>query len=51
MPNYYKPSLPISLKKEIEKLFAENEQVRNLYDNNKVEFIKEAIREKIKNNK
>ena len=44
---YYYPSLSKSLEMEIEKLFTDNEQVKNLYNNNKVNFIEDMIRKGI----
>lgn len=44
---YYKASLPISLRTEIERLFEENPRIKNLYSNNLVRFIEDATREKI----
>lgn len=44
---YYKPSLPRSLYYAILKLFEENEYIRNLYDDNPVKLIEDAIRDKI----
>lgn len=44
IPDYYKPSLPKSLRVEMEKLFEKREDIRNYFDNNKVKFIEAAIR-------
>lgn len=46
-PEYYKPSLPKSLRIEMEKLFEKHEDIRNMFDNNKVKFVEDAIRNRL----
>ncbi len=48
MPEYYKVALPIGLREEIVKLFNENQTIANLYNNNPVKFIEDAVRNHIR---
>ena len=47
MGRYYQVNLPKSLEKEIETLFKDKKALANLYDNNKVQFIRDATRKLI----
>lgn len=47
MVEYYKPSLPIGLKRQIMALFAKYPEVGDMYDYNPVTFIRDAIRERV----
>ncbi len=45
---YYKVALPVSLRDEINKMFDEFPSLKNQYNGNPVEFIRESIRSYIR---
>ena len=44
MSKYYQPSMPRRLEYQITKLFGDQPEVADLYDQNKVRFIEDAVR-------
>lgn len=41
---YYKPALPLSLKEDINRLFVEFPSLKDQYDNNPSDFVRECVR-------